>query len=94
MDDAVFKITQCFKEVYKELGDYEKATGAKINYNKTKGLWLGKWKNRKDDPFENYYQQNSQKIKWTNKNIKYLGIYVGNENPALQTFQEILPNHR
>ena len=25
-------------------------------------------------------------------NVKYLGIYVGNENPSLQTFNEILPN--
>ena len=43
-DDAVIKITQnrCFKEVYKDLQDYEKASGARINYEKTTGLWLGK----------------------------------------------------
>ena len=88
MDDAVIKITQnrCFKEVYKELQDYERATGAKINYNKTKGLWLGKWRNRKDDPFEGLYIDNTNKIKWTSKNVKYLGVYVGNDSPALQTF--------
>ena len=40
-DDATITITQnrCFKEVYKELSDYENATGAKINPTKTKGLW-------------------------------------------------------
>ena len=71
MDDATIKITQnrCFKEVYKELQDYEKATGAKINYNKTKGLWTGKWKDRKDDPFQECYTENSQEIGWTNKNV-------------------------
>ena len=92
-DDAVIKITQnrCFKEVYKELQDYEKATGAKINYDKTKGLWIGKWKDRTDDPFQELYPQNTKKIKWTNKNVKYLGIYVGNDEPALQTFNEIVP---
>ena len=49
-DDAVIEIKQnkCFKEVYKDLKDYEKATGAKINYDKTVGLWVGKWKNRAD----------------------------------------------
>ena len=37
MDDATITITQnkCFNEVYKELQDYEKATGAKINYSKS-----------------------------------------------------------
>ena len=92
-DDAVIKITQnrCFKEVYKDLQEYEKATGAKINYDKTKGLWIGKWKNRKDDPLLGLYPENSKHIKWTNKNVKYLGIYVGNDEPSLQTFKEIVP---
>ena len=93
LDDATIKITQnkCFKEVYKDLQDYEKATGAKINYSKTKGLWTGKWKNRKDDPFQEFYSENSETIKWTNKNVKHLGVYIGNDNPALQTFEEIIP---
>ena len=92
-DDAVIKITQnkCFKEVYKELKDYEKASGAKINYDKTVGLWLGKWKNRKDDPFSNIEGESTQKIKWTNRNVKHLGVYVGNHDPAKQTFDEIIP---
>ena len=32
-----------------------------------------------------------QKIKWTNKNVKYLGIYVGNDSPDLYTFEDIIP---
>ena len=93
-DDAVIKITQnrCFKEVYKDLKDYEKASGAKINYDKSKGLWLGKW--RDDDPFENLYEDTNHKIKWTNKNTEYLGVHVGNEEPAKQTFQQIIPKVR
>lgn len=92
-DDAVIKITQnrCFKEVYKELQDYERASGARVNYDKSKGLWLGRWKDRKDDPFEDLYTDVSKRIKWTNKNVKHLGIYVGNDNPAVQTFNEIIP---
>ena len=71
-DDAVIKITQnrCFKEVYKDLCIYEEGSGAKINYGKTKGLWLGKWKNRNDDPFFSFYKDPNQMIKWTNKNVK------------------------
>ena len=59
--------------------DYEKATGAKINYEKTKGLWVGSWKNRTDDPFQEIDPHQTKRIKWTNKNVEYLGVYVGNE---------------
>ena len=92
-DDTVIKITQnrCFKEVYKELKDYERATGAKVNYDKTQGLWLGKWRNRQDDPFEGLYDDDSQKIRWTSGNVKHLGIYVGNDDPVRATFREIVP---
>ncbi len=92
-DDAVIKITQnrCFKEVYKDLKTYESGTGARVNYDKTKGLWLGKWKYRSDDPFEGLYAEQSTKINWTSENVKYLGIYVGNDSPDLYTFQHIIP---
>ena len=74
--------------------DYEKASGAKINYDKSKGLWLGKWRDRDDDPFENLYEDTNHKIKWTNKNGEYLGVHVGNEEPAKQTFQQIIAKVR
>ena len=86
-DDATISIKQnrCFKEVIKDLTDYELASGAKVNYNKTKGLWLGKWKTRQDKPLN---------IEWTNGNVKSLGVYFGNEDPAKQTFEEIVPKVR
>ena len=73
-DDATIVITQnrCFKEVIKEIQNYEAASGAKVNYGKTKGLWVGKWKDRTDKPLG---------ITWTNENVKNLGIYFGNDNP-------------
>ena len=92
-DDAVIKITQnrCFKEVYKDLQEYEKATGAKINLEKTVGLWIGKWKNRTDDPFQDIDPEQTRRIVWTNKNVKYLGVFVGNDRPDIQTFNELVP---
>ena len=83
-DHAVITIKQnrCFKEVIKELTRYEEASGAKMNYDKTKGLWVGKWKSRRDKPLS---------ILWTNGNVKTLGVYFGNDNPARQTFTELLP---
>ena len=91
-DDTVIKITQnrCFKEVYKELRHYESASGAKVNYEKTQGLWCGRWRGRTDDPFAGLYQDGSY-IKWTSGNVKHLGVYVGNEDPCTQTFKEIIP---
>ena len=43
LDDAtiIIKQNRCFKEVIKELTEYEQASGAKVNYEKTKGLWTG-----------------------------------------------------
>ena len=40
------------KETFKELEKYEKATGAKINIEKTEGLFIGKWRNQHDKPFD------------------------------------------
>ena len=83
-DDAIITITQnkCFKEVVKDLTAFEQASGAKVNYGKTKGLWAGAWKTRADTPLN---------IKWTNQNVETLGVYFGNTNPAGETFAKILP---
>ena len=84
MDDTTIAITQnrCFKEVIKEITEYELACGAKVNYDKTKGLWCGAWKNRRIPPIN---------IKWTNKNVYSLGVFFGNDNPALATYNTIVP---
>ena len=83
-DDAVITIKQncCFKEVIKDLADYEHASGAKVNYGKTKGLWVGQWKGRTDSPLP---------ITWTSANVKTLGVFFGNEDPGRQTFLEVMP---
>ncbi len=85
MDDTtiIIKQNRCFKEVIKELELYEQATEAKVNYKKTKGLWVGSWKGRRTSPIPS--------IRWTSGDLKNLGIYFGNENPALRTFEEIVP---
>ena len=83
-DDAtiIIKQNQCFKEVIKEIQDYEEASGARVNVQKTKGLWLGRWKDREDAPLG---------LTWTNGNVKTLGVYFGNDDPAPATFADIVP---
>ena len=86
-DDTTIIIRQnrCFKEVIKEIEDYEEASGAKVNYNKTKGLWTGSWKRRRIPPMN---------ITWTNKNVFKLGVFFGNANPAKATFDKIVPSFK
>ena len=86
-DDTIITILQnrCFKEVIKELRNYEEATGAKINYGKTKGLWVGRWKYRLHGP------EIDEKITFTNQNVENFGLFFGNENPGLKTFEKFLP---
>lgn len=57
-------------ELFKTLADFEKATNAKVNNDKTEALWVGKWKGRMDKPHQ---------LKWNNNYVKFLGIYVGNK---------------
>ena len=71
-DDATVAIADMasLDELFKTLEEFEKATNAKINKEKTEGLWAGKWKNRRDKPHQ---------LKWKNDHVKALGIYVGNK---------------
>ena len=64
-------------ELFKELEINQKATGRKVNVAKTKGLWVGKWKNREDKPFN---------IDWQNEKIEGLGIWLGNKGVDDLTF--------
>ena len=62
--------------------EYEQASGAKVNYKKTKGLWVGNWKGRRVSPMD---------IEWTSANVKALGVHFGNGNPALSYLYEDNP---
>ena len=83
-DDSTITITQnrCFKEVYKELHDFQEATGAKINLTKTTGLWVGGWKHRTDSPLD---------FTWRSDNVQSLGVFFGVSSPAKCTFDHLLP---
>ena len=51
------------------LNIYERASGAKVNLQKTLGFLMGKLRYEKDTPLD---------IRWTNGKIKILGFYFGN----------------
>ena len=82
MDDTtiIIKQNRCFKEVIKELELYEKATEAKVNYKKTKGLWVGSWKGRRTSPMPG--------IKWTSGDVKNLGFILEMTIQHLKLFKK------
>ena len=88
MDDTtiIIKQNRCFKEVIKELAQYEEASEAKVNYSKTQGLWTGSWKGRRVSPMP--------QIRWSSGDVQNLGIFFGNKNPSQKTFEEILPKFK
>ena len=57
-----------------------------MNYKNTKGLWTGSWRGRRTLPMPG--------IKWTSGDVENLGIFFGNENPSLKTFQKIVPKFK
>ena len=64
-------------ELFKELEINQKATGSKVSVAKTKGLLVGKWKNRADKPFN---------TDWQSEKIEGLGTWLGNKGVADLTF--------
>ena len=82
-DDAQIIVSNnsSITEVFKQLRLYEEATGAKINIGKTEGLFMGKWKNRHDRPFD---------CKWIHDKVFALGLWVGNKDTAEIVLMELL----
>lgn len=69
-DDGTAILTDLLsvKAVLHTCKHFGKASGAKLNLLKTKGIFLGKWKHREDHPFG---------ISWVD-NCKILGVKLGN----------------
>ena len=58
------------------LGEFGKISGLKLNIDKTKAMWLGRWANNRNNPLN---------LKWVHCPVRILGIYLsydikGNEH--------------
>ena len=60
---------------------YERASGAKVNLQKTQGFLMGKLRYEKDTPLD---------IRWTNETIKVLGFYFGNIDVSKDNWEPII----
>ena len=56
------------------------ASGAKLNRDKSSGLWLGSWKNSKEKPFN---------LKWSNS-LKICGILFGNNDTVSENWGAVM----
>ena len=81
-DDTELFVTddESINQIFFELKCYETATGAKVNVDKTEGLWPGSWKGRQDRPYN---------CKWTSDKVKVLGIWLGNQDTSGGIFNEL-----
>ena len=85
-DDVDIFITKNleFQELIYCVKMYEKASSAKINLIKSKGLWCGSWRHRTDSPLG---------FTWTNVGLKFLGVCLGNTAEfELQNWEDTLKN--
>ena len=77
--NCFISIKESYKEVIKEFTNFEKASGSKINKDKTEILLLGKWKN----------QNTNIDPKYIKKTIKIMGINYG-ENEQKENYDKII----
>jgi exonuclease III len=70
-DDNILAITtnRSINNAFEVIRKYEEASGAKLNAQKTEGLWAGAWKDRQEQPLG---------IKWVSDTLKLTGIQLGN----------------
>ena len=71
---------------------YERASGSKLNRDKSKGLWLGSWRGRTDPPVD---------LDWSSAKLKVLGVFIGigdliedNWRPRLIAVEKVLSSWR
>ena len=69
------------EELQDTLRNYETATGAQINPDKSYGLWIGTNKYRQDEPLVGY--------NWSSLDIKILGIHFGSQAAVEINFETL-----
>ena len=81
-DDNTCIVTNSYGlvKVIDVFNEYGRASGAKLNTTKSKGLWLGRWRSRTDSPCG---------LTWVNTSLKNGGIYFGSENAKIQSWEEV-----
>ena len=79
-------------EVFNIVDDFCKASGAQLNKDKCKGLWMGSWRHNKDQLC---------RIKWGNSLEEVVGVQIGNDDyikanweTVLKKFEKVLSEYQ
>ena len=75
--DDIYVIVKTFKSIdalFETLQIFEKASNARVNADKSEGLWIGRWKSKIERPHN---------LDWINVSVKCLGNMVGNDKKKL-----------
>lgn len=79
---------QSIESLFSLIRVYESASGARVNQEKTEGLWVGSFKGKTEKPLG---------LKWSSGYVKALGFYFGNVDtmelnwrPKINNFNKIL----
>ena len=73
------------KSLMSLMHEYGRASGARLNTTKSKGLWLGRWRSCTDSPCG---------LTCVNTSLKIVGIYFGSENAKIQLWEPGPPEPR
>jgi exonuclease III len=65
---ALINDNASFNHLFNWCNRFGEASGSALNMSKCKGLWLGKWRDRSDNPLG---------IKWTRDKLKINGVWIG-----------------
>ena len=93
-DDTTLVVTStcAILAVFAVYSLYERGSGARLNMDKCKGLWLGSWNGRADSPVN---------ISWSSIKVKVLGVFLGpgnleeeNWRPRITTVENALNSWR
>ena len=87
---SIVKDSRSLEILFDVVGNYESATGARLNKQKSEAMWLGAWRARPEKPYG---------LKWVTK-MKVLGVWFGdcvedeNWNPKVEKMRRALDRWR
>ena len=72
-DDITVFVTQDsgFNAIRNVYDLFSRSSAASLNYQKSKGLWVGSWTGRIDKPLD---------FQWSNQGLPFLGVHLGNND--------------
>ena len=86
-DDNTCIVTNSYGigKVFDVFNEYGRASGARLNTSKSKGLWLGRWRMRTDSPC---------RLLWVNTSLKLVGLHFGDDTASISTWDGVLEKFR